>query len=526
MLKSYKKVLAISISLFLLVSVLSACGAKEVKSSDQTTSSAATVQATTAPQSLPEVTLKFYFGGTSLTDTKTVWDAVAEKTKATLNAKFDINFVEFGQYADKLQLLAASGDKYDYAFDASWMAYPKMVNTGAYLDLAELAPKYMPNYYKILDDRGIINSIKVNGKLFCIPWTPVINDKPIIAWGEGEGGTKEMKAIGLDYPSNSIKTMEDLDKMLTEIKAKIPGKHYFENGGGQLTSTGGLLFAKYGYDYSFEFHTFAYKLDDPAMKMVPLEQTDMFKEVVKWNSKWVKDGIYPKDMLTNPDGHDAESQDLKVVQQFKGSADLESDRKAFPDGRRSELYPDAKWTLPSPLSNLSCINVNAANPERTLMFLDAISTDESLFDLVMYGEEGKHYVKKDGVYNYPEGMTAETSTYMGWAGGWGFWRDYFLKPSAGQPADFWTANKALLDSPKYIVSPAVGFFPDSEPIKNELAKRDSLYEELGKPLLFGITKDPDKALAEYIEKQKAAGLDKITAELQKQVDAYIATKQK
>ncbi|WP_240420151.1 DUF3502 domain-containing protein [Paenibacillus periandrae] len=42
----------------------------------------------------------------------------------------------------------------------------------------------------------------------------------------------------------------------------------------------------------------------------------------------------------------------------------------------------------------------------------------------------------------------------------------------------------------------------------------------------GAVKDADKAVSEYIEKQKAAGLGRIIVEVQKQVDAFIAAKKK
>ena len=72
-----------------------------------------------------------------------------------------------------------------------------------------------------------------------------------------------------------------------------------------------------------------------------------------------------------------------------------------------------------------------------------------------------------------------------------------------------------------MLSPITGFTPAPDAIKTELAKRQQLADEQGKLLLSDIIKgDVDAAIKEYIEKQKAAGLDKILAEVQKQVDEF------
>jgi putative aldouronate transport system substrate-binding protein len=74
------------------------------------------------------------------------------------------------------------------------------------------------------------------------------------------------------------------------------------------------------------------------------------------------------------------------------------------------------------------------------------------------------------------------------------------------------------------MSPIAGLIPNTDSIKTEIAKRDALYDQIGKLLVFGAVTDVDKTLDDYIAKQKAAGLDKILAEVQKQVNAWITAK--
>ena len=71
-----------------------------------------------------------------------------------------------------------------------------------------------------------------------------------------------------------------------------------------------------------------------------------------------------------------------------------------------------------------------------------------------------------------------------------------------------------------MVSPLVGFNPDTSSIKTELAQRDQLYDEQGKLLLAGIVEnnDIDGAISKYIESQKNAGLEKILSFMQEEAD--------
>ena len=53
----------------------------------------------------------------------------------------------------------------------------------------------------------------------------------------------------------------------------------------------------------------------------------------------------------------------------------------------------------------------------------------------------------------------------------------------------------------------------------------ALYSEFGVLIEYGLVDDVDAAIAEYIQMQKDAGLDKIIQEVQAQVDAYMASRQ-
>ncbi len=73
------------------------------------------------------------------------------------------------------------------------------------------------------------------------------------------------------------------------------------------------------------------------------------------------------------------------------------------------------------------------------------------------------------------------------------------------------------------ILPTTGFFPDLSVIKTEWAQRASLKQNIGNAMELGVL-DPATTYDDYIAKEKAAGIDKILAELQKQLDAWRGNK--
>ncbi len=89
-------------------------------------------------------------------------------------------------------------------------------------------------------------------------------------------------------------------------------------------------------------------------------------------------------------------------------------------------------------------------------------------------------------------------------------------------ADIWEQMKAFNESAK--VSPALGFSFDATPVKTEVAAATNVVNQYKVGLESGSL-DP-ALIAEFNEKLKASGLDKIITEKQKQLDAWKAANSK
>ena len=518
------RIIALLVVMLMLTAILGACGSGGNEAVPEESTGNTTVeeqsQVATAEQEkkLDEVTLKFYFVGTKKSATDEVWDNVSAITKDTLNAKFEINYVPWGDYPDKIQLLSASGDDYDMNFDADWMIYPKVVNKGAYLPLNDLLPQYAPNLYATYQELQMIKPSSVNGKIYALPWTINKTSRPYLVY---------RKDLADKLGISDFSTLEDIEKFLYAAKNDGSFPEIFAWNQSEADGTiQNIMYTKYEYD-RWDYHQLTMDLNDSSYKIVPLEQTEMFKETVQTAKKWRDDGIISKNLIADSsialDRFKAGKLACYIDIYDNATSLIELEDKSGETGYAA-IYPDNKHRFDSCLNNIFCINKNAANPERTLMFLEAISSNQEVYDAMMYGIEGETYVLDGKTVRFPEGIDQNTSNYLGWETQWAFWRTDRMRPDDVRDEQHWIDNNMMLSQPSNVVSPISGLIPDTESIKTEMAKRDSIFNELGKLLVYGNVTDIDKSLNEYIQKQKDAGLDKILAEVQKQVDEWVASK--
>lgn len=511
-----------------MVIALAACAGKATTNEETTNLQASTVQADTTQASTQEelknVTLRFFLPGDKKTAAYKVWSAVGEKFKSQLKAQFEINYVPWGDYINKMTILSASGDKYDMNFDANWTGlYPKMINNNAYLPLNDLLPKYAPKTFEALNNVGALDAVKVKGQIMSLPWTMAQNTaRTFVSWRSDVA-----EKIGLTTAKDSIKTVEEVDKLAHDAKKVLPKditliKWIVLNYSPILD----MCLAKYELA-KLDFHGLVFDLNDPTYKLIPVEQTQAYKESVDIVKKWADDGIISKNMLVEKGDVSAESRAGKIFMS-NSTHEWANANQGFTDPTMkfvsSELYADKKSYNRSSLANAVALNNKAANPERTLMFIEMMHTNKELYDMVMYGIEGETYVLKGEAAEYPDGITAATSNYMDWHGQWALWSPDFMRPTTTYPAGFWKNEAEFAKNPLNLQNKLDGLFFDTESIKNEIAKRDQLETDTGKILQYGVEKDAAKGLTDYIEKQKAAGIDKILAELQKQVETYLANK--
>lgn len=516
-----KKLISTLLCFAMTVALLAGCGGKSNESAAAPDAVAdagnSSGSADAQGEDLEPVTLHFIFFGDKKSATDEVWEAIADYTRDRLNCDFDVQFVGAADYNQKLLVKAATGDAWDMNFDSDWTCYFQMSAQDAYMNLDELLPVYAPALYQAYEEKGLLETMKNKGHINVLPWTMTMNNRPLFQW---RGDLAE--AAGITVDKDNFKTMEDVDKLLYQLKEAYPDRYTIEasqpNGGGWLELAGGT-------DGGLGL---VFNLNDPECKVVPREDTEEFLEMATYAEKWQKDGLIWKDVLTDKLDHNSLINEGKLITKW-GTHEFATQNRAWVEEGAywdyTEIYADDLFANRTPLANAMCIPATSENPERVLMFLDLLETDQKLYDMVQYGIEGTTYVLDGEAAAYPEGMDGASSNYQEWGGQWALWKPQFMRPNASYGPGFWEEEaRYAASSDKNVVSPLEGFSFNADAVTTEVAQRCQIFGDANRVLTVGLGGDAKAAIEKLKADSEAAGLQKIVEEYQRQIDEFLASK--
>lgn len=103
---------------------------------------------------------------------------------------------------------------------------------------------------------------------------------------------------------------------------------------------------------------------------------------------------------------------------------------------------------------------------------------------------------------------------------WMFATNFLANVEKGMPKTVWEDTKKL--NADAVPSKLLGFSFDAEPVKAEIGKTSAVYDEYSRAIDLGVS--TEEKYNEFLAKLKNAGADRIIAEMQKQIDAWKASK--
>lgn len=489
------------------VLLLSACGSGNKDGATASGSSAPPASGSaSAPASgdggagaLPEVELTWYYGVAQVPpDQQLIEDEVNKIVKPKLNATVKLKPIDFGSYTTKLNTASAAGEKFDLVWTASWaFSYDQNVKKGAFLPLDKLLDEYAPETKKTIP-AFTWNATKHLGEIYAVP------NYQTVASRYGINVFKEyVDKYGLDV--TAVKKYEDLEPFFEQIKQNEPGIIPFMLAG-PLT--------KFHPNY-FGYDEWGVKIGDGSLQSNTLDKTPEYQQFAEMMHRWFEKGYINEDAST------VKQIDSNYIGKFAASIEYtmkpgyEAELKAKNGGRDVIGIPltDVTTSRTNNIATLTAISRTSENPERAMMLIELVNTDSELFNLLSFGLEGKHYEKLDDntvKVNPTGGYTASN-----WVFG-NVFNGYLIE---GQAPDTWKVTREMNESA--VVPPTFGFNFDDTAVKAEYANVAALKAEY-EPLLLTGTVDPAEYLPQYLDKLNKAGIDKVQAELQRQLDAWAA----
>ena len=440
------------------------------------------------------VTLKWYTIGAEPKDLQLVEDEANKYLEEKIGVNIDMNFIDYGEYSQKLGVIINSGEAYDLAFTCSWAGdYLGNARKGAFLDLTPYLDNIGSEMKEAIDDR-FWSGAEVDGGIYAVPNQKEICTAPMWVF------TKEY-VDKYNIPYTELHSLEDLEPWLKLIKENEPdvtplyitkgfsAPQYFE----QLVDPVGIEY------------------EDGSLVVKNMFETDKMTSTLETLRKYYQAGYINADSAT--------AQDDKSVKRFvtKGdgqpyaevlwSKDLKYDVVA-------SQITDSYITNASTTGSMIAVSKNSKNPDKAVEFLNLLNTDEYIRNLLNYGIEGTHY---ESVNDKQIKLTDKASDYS--VGYYTLGNLFITKVLDNEPETKWDEFQEFNDAAKE--SAVLGFKFDTSKVTNEIAAINNVLEEF-KSTIYSGSVDVDEYLDKLNKKLKDQGIDRVIEEMQTQLDAWLA----
>lgn len=346
----------------------------------------------------------------------------------------------------------------------------------------------------------ILKATTINGEIFAVPTAT--------GWANPTGfhvSKALLDKYQIDY--TKITTIDDFEDVLKKIKASEPNTWLLRNVSAEI------FMANYLYD-PLGNSIGVLPIDAEDLKVVNLFETAAYKESLLKIHEWYNARYFhfvEEESQLYPQRPFAEEAVLEPWIASSYTAWYEDTRIAI------EITPPV-LTVDDIETNFSILKTSK-NPEKAMEFLNLLYTDKDIINLFVWGIEGLDYEKIDeNTVRTPD--VADYSDLRFQNHGGTFIGNQFLSYTD----EFFPSNmneqKATFNE-RALRSKAFGFRFNPEPVQEEAKLLSSMIIRHRKRLESG-TLDPEEYLPDFIERLKKAGIDKVIAEKQRQLDEWAA----
>jgi len=511
-----------NLTLVLLLSLTLIVGCSKGTSEPSGTDSAKGNENEAVSTKLEPVTLKIMIPGDRPLDMDQVIAEAERRMKDTINVKLDIVFVPWADLSQKTQVTLASGENIDLIFDAPWLHINQMIADGFYEPLDDLLAQYGKN---VLEKRPqqMWDANKYNGKIMAVPLG--------LVYGSGNSYVirKDLREK-LGIPP--IKSNKELIDFAYKVKEQVPGIAPFMAAGTSGQQTYSIVSQRSQFDYDTHVR-FTHALGSSLMLYYKNNDGKVYnlledrEPVMTWLTEarqMYKDGLVYKDILTAKDFiQPFLSGKVAIVTKGSFGTGLSFDEqfKSNVPGGDLETVTFFDATKGANISNFKQWNFLAVpkvskNKERAVMFMDWANEKEN-YDLLSYGIQGKHW-EPVGDTEY---KLLDTKGYSGFGYVW-VWNPIDERSDANRDKKFDEFDAILREADSFTRDILTGFEFDSSAVQNDFSQYNTV-EAKYYPALFNGVLDPEETLKKF-EAEAGPSLKRIQAELQKQIDAFLAKK--
>ena len=476
--------------------------------------------------------LDFFWIGNGDTDARiAVEEVINAYIEPLIDANVTFHIYGWGEWPDKAIPALQTGDKADLFFTADWSFYMRSVRQDLFLPLNDpngaygnLLEQYGPTILSSLNDSFILGA-QVDGINYAVP-----TNKELCVPNGWVYNVDIAAELGFDpsaivQPTTDYSTLEpyiSFEPYLVKFLELYPDRYPIVTDGGDGRGPWVPNFAD-GIDelIGMKWNPNADGTWDETV--YSKWESEITIEYAKLMYDWAQKGFINPDAVMRQYTDDGLNQGRAFIQPMPLKGDnIKSvelmNASGNPDLVLDEIYGNMKVAQTQDTGgSMFAIPVTSEDPVKAMQFLELMHSDPKLVNMMLYGVEGKDWeLEEDNRVNI-----LDANWYGAHAGAW----------TVGDVLLQYVTNKEDPEKNKMLVAYAddaishitLGFRFDQTPVDDEITALRLLVEGYNRAILTGSV-DPETAIPEYVGLLKAAGLDKVIAEVQAQYDAWKAAK--
>ena len=473
------------------------------------------------------VTLEWYVLEGPAPGNQMVWDAINDYMAEKIGVKINFHYIKADEYTSKMQPMLMSGQQLDIVNVNGQLPYVEWAKKGAFLPMDELL-QYAPKTAELVG-ADFFNAMRIDGKVYAIP-----SVKDSVQMYSARFNQTMNDALGLTVPTE-INGYKDLIPYLYEAKAARDANEEYA----WLSEQGVPVTRCYA---DFEKYVQFEKINSllgtnvagigsisgyaaDGSEVFSIYQTAEYAEMCRAIMQMRLDGIlyngdvwyYDSDQFFKP----------YYVLNDIGSGWVEA-------GINADDPVQKRWTtafvpfqdnvaMTSYLHQAAnAISVTCKNPEKAMQALELINTDEFVATALRFGLEGSHWtLNEDGTLNTENTLNANNDNNFYWYGAQFGAIVYSKVPASKGTAQF---MDKLAEANAKAKAGNMGFIFDPTPVQNEVAACSAKIDEYNTNLKFGkheTMEDVNAALEAFNAALNEAGIEKVVAECQAQLNAFL-----
>jgi putative aldouronate transport system substrate-binding protein len=451
-------------------------------------------------------TIIWYSGGNDQTNPQPVFDKLNEILLDKYNILLDFKTYPFGTYDEKMNMIISSGEDYDLCFTSQgWVnKYPIQVAKGAFLALDDLLPNY-PALKEALPE-FLFEQARINGKIYAVPNYQITYSQ----WGYLF--RKDLvDESGFDY--KSVKNFWDAEPFWKFVKEKHP-ELYPSNATYDGFQNVRNAYIPVDADAYFQRDDTNHKLSMFYDKQESLNAQFGAYYIGLQNRKMWENGYFRQDIATVQDqtADDAAGKFASISGVIKPGGEAERKKKSANYDWVQIGVQDPFTSSVASRAAMTAVNALSKHPEEALRMLEIMNTDPEVFNMLNFGIKDTNYkLDEKGKVS----LIDESGYFYNAA--WAIGNQFNALLMDNQEDGIWEATDKLNREAE--ITPINGFSFNNTNVITEIANVDAVKKEFKN---WEFQDDFEPRYDEYYTKLKAAGIDTILAEVQKQLDEWLA----